>query len=56
LIDAAGEIEPRLYRRYLDIMIRGIAADPDREPPLTAPAPELERVDEILFNVNRTRR
>src|ERR1700749_2613746 len=30
LIDASGEIEPRLYRRYLDIMIRGIAADPDR--------------------------
>ena len=56
LIDASGEIEPQLYRRYLDIMIRGIAADPDREPPIAGPAPELDRVDQIMFNANRTRR
>ena len=52
LIDASAEIDPELYRRYLDIIIRGIAARPDLEPPLSTPAIALDRVDEIMFNVS----
>jgi AcrR family transcriptional regulator len=56
LIDASADIDPRLYRRYVDILIRGIAARPDEEPPLSAPPLGLDRVDQIMFNVNRSRR
>jgi len=53
LIDASAEIEPALYRRYLDIMIRGIAARPDDEPPLSSPSLGLETVELVMLNVKR---
>jgi AcrR family transcriptional regulator len=56
LIDASADVDPGLYRRFLDIVIRGIAAHPELEPPLSTPALEFERVDEIMFNVSRARR
>jgi AcrR family transcriptional regulator len=56
LIDASADIDPELYRRFLDIVIRGIATRPELEPPLSAPALAPERVDELMFNVSRARR
>jgi AcrR family transcriptional regulator len=56
LIDASADVDPELYRRFLDIVIRGIAARPELEPPLSTPPLEVERVDEIMFNVSRGRR
>lgn len=56
LIDASAELDPDLYRRYLDIVIRGIAARPEQEPALSTPPLALERVDEIMVNVSSGRR
>jgi AcrR family transcriptional regulator len=56
LIDASAELDPDLHRRYLDIMIRGIAAHPEQEPPLSTPPLALGRVDEIMVNVSSARR
>ncbi|HEX5193121.1 MAG TPA: helix-turn-helix domain-containing protein [Solirubrobacteraceae bacterium] len=56
LIDASAELDPDLHRRYLDIMIRGIAARPEQEPPLSTPPLALDRVDEIMVNVSSARR
>ena len=56
LIDASAAIDHELYRRYLDIIIRGIADRPDLEPPLSTPPIELDRVDEIMFSFSRARR
>jgi len=53
LIDASAEIEPALYRRYLDIMIRGIASHPDDEPPLSSPSLGLDMAELVMLNVKR---
>jgi AcrR family transcriptional regulator len=55
LMDASAEIEPDLYRRYLDIMLRGIAAHPDEEPPLSVPALDFARAELIMFNARHPR-
>jgi AcrR family transcriptional regulator len=55
LIDASAGVEPELYRRYLGIMLRGIAARPDEEPPLPVPALDFERAELIMFNAKRRR-
>jgi AcrR family transcriptional regulator len=53
LVDASAGIEPELYRRYLGIMLRGIATRPDEEPPLPLPALDFERAELIMFNAKR---
>jgi AcrR family transcriptional regulator len=55
LIDASAAIEPELYRRYLGIMLRGIATRPDEEPPLAVPALDFERAELIMFNARQPR-
>lgn len=55
LIDASAGIEPEIYRRYLDIMLRGIATRPEDEPPLSVEALDFERAELIMFNARRTR-
>jgi AcrR family transcriptional regulator len=55
LIDASAGIEPELYRRYLNIMLRGIAAQPDEEPPLPVAALDSERAELIMFNAKNPR-
>jgi AcrR family transcriptional regulator len=55
LMDASAGIEPELYRRYLDIMLRGIAARPDEEPSLSVPALDFERAELIMFNAKHAR-
>jgi AcrR family transcriptional regulator len=51
LIDATVDTSPMLYRRFLDIMIRGMAVRPQDEPPLTAAALEPEQIDQILSTI-----
>jgi AcrR family transcriptional regulator len=51
LIDATVDTSPTLYRRFLDIMIRGMAVRPQDEPPLTAAALEPEQIDQILSTI-----
>jgi AcrR family transcriptional regulator len=53
LVDASAGIEPELYRRYLGIMLRGIATRPDEEPPLAVPALDFDRAELIMFNARR---
>ena len=55
LIDASAAIEPELYRRYLGIMLRGIATRPDEEPPLAVAALDFERAELIMFNAKQPR-
>jgi AcrR family transcriptional regulator len=55
LIDASAEIEPELYRRYLDIMLRGIATRPDDEPALPVAPLDIDRAELIMFNAKNPR-
>jgi hypothetical protein len=55
LIDASAGIEPELYRRYLEIMLRGIATRPDEEPPLPVAALDFDRAELIMFNAEHPR-
>ena len=48
LIDASRDEAPELWRRYLGIIIRGLAADPDAQPPLSPPPLAPEQVDHVM--------
>lgn len=48
IIDASREIEPQLWRRYLGIVIRGMAADPDALPALGAGPLVADQVDRVM--------
>lgn len=56
VIDASRDVAPDLWRRYLGIMIRGLAADPDRERPLSAATLAPEQIDVVMTNMRPTRR
>jgi hypothetical protein len=56
VIDAAQDVEPALWRRYLGIVLRGLAADPDREPPLATGPLAPEQVDPVMSHLGRRRR
>ncbi len=49
MTDFAGEVAPQLWRRYFDIMIDGLRAQPgqDREPEL-APALDQQKLDSAM--------
>jgi AcrR family transcriptional regulator len=56
LIDAARDVDPDLWRRYLKIILRGMSAQADREPPLgQAPLP-IEEVAVVMSALGRARR
>ena len=55
LIDATVDTSPMLYRRFLDIVIRGMAVRPQDEPPLTEAALEPEQIDQVLSTIGRPR-
>ncbi|HTU88445.1 MAG TPA: TetR/AcrR family transcriptional regulator [Solirubrobacteraceae bacterium] len=38
ILDSARDVEPELWRRYLEIIIQGMRAQPDPPAPLTTPA------------------
>lgn len=48
LIDASRDEAPELWRRYLGIIVRGLAADPDAQPPLSPPPLAPEQVDHVM--------
>jgi AcrR family transcriptional regulator len=56
LIDAARDIDPDLWRRYLKIVLRGISAQPEREPPLEQPPVRIEDVAPLMSALGKGRR
>jgi AcrR family transcriptional regulator len=56
LIDAARDIEPDLWRRYLAIFVRGLSAEPETLPPLEPGPLAVEDVDKVMSAMRPTRR
>jgi AcrR family transcriptional regulator len=56
LIDAARDIEPELWRRYLAIFVRGLSAEPDTLPPLEPGPLAIEDVDKVMSAMRPARR
>lgn len=48
LIDASREVEPDLWRRYLEIFIQGLRADPAPPEPLPTPALDGQQVPTVM--------
>lgn len=48
VIDASRDVEPELWRRYLDLLIRGVAARPAAANPLRGEPPPPESVDAVM--------
>jgi len=48
VIDAAQDVEPELWRRYLGIVFQGLRANPGPPAPLAPPALSAERMDEVV--------
>jgi len=55
VMDASREVAPDLWRRSLDIVLRGLSARPDAAPPLSADALEPEQVDAVMRNYKSAR-
>lgn len=56
VIDVARDLEPELWRRYLEFVIQGMRADPGPPPALPAPALEPERVALLMQSWQPPRR
>ena len=56
LIDASSDVQPGLYRRFLDIVLRGISTDPDAEPSPTEPPLAVEDIDHVMTYLKTPRR
>jgi AcrR family transcriptional regulator len=56
LIDAARDVNPDLWRRYLQIVLRGLSARPELEPPLEQPAVPVQDVARVMSALAPTRR
>src|SRR6266516_2996619 len=48
VIDAAQDVAPELWRRYLGIVFQGLRANPGPPAPLAPPALTAEQMDEVL--------
>jgi AcrR family transcriptional regulator len=48
LLDASREVEPDLWRRYLEIFIQGLRAEPTSPDPLATPALDGEQVPGVM--------
>jgi hypothetical protein len=48
LLDAGREVEPDLWRRYLEIVIQGLRAEPTPPDPLTTPALDARQVPAVM--------
>ena len=53
LIDAARDVDPELWRRYMALLVRGLATRPDDEPPLPVTAPDDPVVDAVMSVAKR---
>ena len=56
VLDTAREVEPELWRRYLEIFIQGLRADPAPPGPLATPALEGEQVPAVMSSFKLPRR
>jgi AcrR family transcriptional regulator len=56
ILDAARDVEPELWRRYLDIVIQGLRADPDPPAPLTTPPLDAAQVPAVMSAFKLPRR
>jgi AcrR family transcriptional regulator len=56
VLDAAREVEPELWRRYLEIFIQGLRADPNPPDPLATPALDGEQVPAVMGSFKLPRR
>jgi hypothetical protein len=56
VLDAAREVEPELWRRYLEIFIQGLRADPGPPAALATPALEGEQVPAVMSSFKLPRR
>ena len=54
LIDAARDVDPDLWRRYLQIVLRGLAAQPELEPPLEQLALRVGDVARVMSALGKT--
>jgi AcrR family transcriptional regulator len=54
LIDAALDVDPDLWRRYLQIVLRGLAAQPELEPPLEQLALRVGDVARVMSALGKT--
>jgi AcrR family transcriptional regulator len=48
VLDATRDVSPDLWRRYLEMVLRGLSTRPDELGPLTAQALEPEQVDKVM--------
>ncbi len=48
LIDAARDVEPELWRRYLAIVVRGLSAQPETMPAIEPGPLALDDVDKVM--------
>jgi AcrR family transcriptional regulator len=48
VLDATRDVSPDLWRRFLEMVLRGLSTHPDELGPLTAQALEPEQVDKVM--------
>jgi AcrR family transcriptional regulator len=56
ILDSARDTEPELWRRYLEIVIQGLCAQPDPPEPLTTPALDMGQVPCVMAACKLSRR
>jgi len=56
IIDAAREVDPDLWRRYLGIVLRGMSAQPEQLPALEPEAVQVEDVARVMSAMRPARR
>ncbi len=48
VIDCARDVDPQLWRRYLEILLQGLRADPGPPHPLSVAAPDDEQLGDLI--------
>jgi AcrR family transcriptional regulator len=48
VIDAGRDVAPDLWRRYFEILLQGLRAEPESPKPLATPAPAARKVDRMM--------
>jgi AcrR family transcriptional regulator len=56
ILDSAREVDPDLWRRYLEVVIQGLRAQPDPPAPLATPAPDAAQVPCVMAAFKLPRR
>jgi AcrR family transcriptional regulator len=56
LVDAAREVEPEVWRRYVEIVLQGLRADPSPPEPLVAPPLTPAQVPRVMSALKLPRR